>query len=195
MKFTSFIPASLLAASVAAAPVAKGNSAFTVISARSGSPIHLQAINAAGSKFWVGGSPATFCPSFVNPCPPGNETVWANAFNMDVEVPGGQTLYVAPSGALSFTTAHSMSMPAGSQQGPFDNQQPSSGEEFGTYTTSSFGATGFMACPDDATNASSWQVFAAIRNATVPTGNVDDCLGFDALTTSYTGSIPTWEYT
>jgi hypothetical protein len=82
-------------------------------------------------------------------------------------------------------------MPSGSQQGPFDWFK---GSPFGRYSTTSFGAEGFMACPDYSAKTTAWQVFAAIKNATVPTGNVSDCLGFDALTTSYSGSIPTWEY-
>lgn len=51
-----------------------------------------------------------------------------------------------------------------------------------------------MACPDNAADPKSWQVFADIRNATVPTGNVDDCLGFDAAAIPYNGSIPAWQY-
>jgi hypothetical protein len=52
---------------------------FIVVALRSASPIHLQPVNAAGEKFWIGVPTASFCPSSVNPCPPGTETVWANA--------------------------------------------------------------------------------------------------------------------
>ncbi|QKX57177.1 uncharacterized protein TRUGW13939_04285 [Talaromyces rugulosus] len=195
MKLTSILPATLLAVGITALPVEKRSSTgFSAIAARSGSPIHLLPINAAGSGLYVGGSPSTYCPDMVDPCPPGNETVFANAFNLlyqYVEVPGGQALFVKSSGAVSYTSPHSISMPSGSQQGPFDWVK---GSPFGRYTTTSFGADGFMACPDYSTNTTAWQVFAAIKNATVPTGNVEDCLGFDALTTPYSGSIPTWEY-
>jgi hypothetical protein len=87
--------------------------------------------------------------------------------------------------------AHSIYIPSGAQQGPFSYE---AGEPFGTFSTSAFGATGFMACPDNATEPARWQVFAAIQNATVPTGDVDDCLGFDAATVEYEGDIPAWQY-
>jgi hypothetical protein len=92
---------------------------------------------------------------------------------------------------VSYTSPHSIAMPAGSQQGPFEWFK---GSPNGRFSTTSFGAKGFMACPDHSTQKTAWQVFAAIQNATVPTGNVSDCLGFDALTTAYSGSIPAWEY-
>lgn len=109
----------------------------------------------------------------------------------DVEVPGGQQVYVDPSGALAFTQAHSANIPEGSSIGPFTFTP---GTQFGTYSTSAFGATGFMACPDDAANPTKWQVFAAIQNASVPTGNVGDCLGFDAAAPAFTGDVPAWQY-
>src|SRR5438309_7217048 len=67
---------------------------FTAIAARSASPIHLQSINAAGLKFWIGKSTSSYCPSEVVPdCPAGTDTVFAGGdgtLSMDVEVPGGQ---------------------------------------------------------------------------------------------------------
>lgn len=127
----------------------------------------------------------------------------------DVVVPGGQSIYVAPSGALSFTTPHSGYIPAGSSQGPFEYTPGASGNPLGTWTFSGKGASGFMACPVPATNSGSaaarraaaaappsWQVYAAQQNATVPTGNVNDCLGFDALAVGLnaTSSSLAWEY-
>ena len=52
---------------------------FTVISARSGSPVHLLEMNAAGFRFNLGGNTATYCPTEVseegpNACPAGNLT-------------------------------------------------------------------------------------------------------------------------
>lgn len=82
-------------------------------------------------------------------------------------------------------------MPTGSVQGSLTNTP---GCPLGSLTSNAFGATGFMACPDNASNPSKWQVFVAIQNATVPTGNVADCLGFDAGTSAYSGDIPAWQY-
>ncbi|GAM39923.1 IgE-binding protein [Talaromyces pinophilus] len=195
MKFTSVITPAVLAACAMALPTSqkRDDSAgpFGVLALRSGSPIHLQSVNAAGQRFWIGVPTATYCPSEVDPCPPGTETVWANPNGLDVEVPGGQQVYVDPSGALAFTQAHSANIPAGAALGPFTFTP---GTQFGAYSTSAFGATGFMACPDDAANPSKWQVFAAFPTATVPTGNVGDCLGFDAAAPAFTGDIPAWQY-
>lgn len=50
---------------------------FTVIAARSGSPIHLQQIEANGFKFWIGKAASTYCPSPpVTTCPPGTATAF-----------------------------------------------------------------------------------------------------------------------
>ena len=106
----------------------------------------------------------------------------------DVEVPGGQQIYVDPSGALSFTQAHSAFIPAGSALGGL---QYEAGQPWSHYTFNGWGASGFMACPTDDNR---WQVYAAMQNATVPSGNVDDCLGFSAMALTYTGPVPAWQY-
>lgn len=83
MKFTSIITPAVLAACATALPTSQkrdgSSGAFGVLALRSASPIHLQAVNASGERFWIGTPTASYCPSEqVNPCPPGNETVWAN---------------------------------------------------------------------------------------------------------------------
>lgn len=47
-----------------------------------------------------------------------------------------------------------------------------------------------------ATAPPTWQVFAARQNATVPSGKVSDCLGFDALAVglNVSSSHLAWEY-
>jgi hypothetical protein len=52
---------------------------FAVIAIRSGSPIHLLPVNAAGQRFWLGGQPSTYCPARVEElggCPPGETTAF-----------------------------------------------------------------------------------------------------------------------
>ncbi|OOF95863.1 hypothetical protein ASPCADRAFT_207198 [Aspergillus carbonarius ITEM 5010] len=186
MKFT--LAASVLPLLAAAAPsqpkAARDTTTFSIMSARSGSPIHLLPLNAAGGAFYLGGETSSYCP-IASGCPAGTETVFAgDGSSLDVEVPGGQQVYVNPSGALSFTVPHSAYIPTGSSTGPF-TYSPS--KPFGTW---SYGK-GFMACP---TKDSKWQVFAASQNATVPSGNVSDCLGFDALAVAGNGSVAAWEY-
>lgn len=107
-------------------------------------------------------------------------------------VPGGQQVYVGPQGGLRFTQAHSAFIPRGSSLGPF-KYKPESDEPFGQYLFKGWGASGFMACPTK--HGDRWQVFAAIQNATVPTGNVNDCLGFFAAAVTHKGPPSAWEYT
>lgn len=69
----------------AAAPVAQAGDTnpppFGVMAIRSASPIHYMQMNAAGQKFWLGGHTSSYCPTQVNPCPPGNQTVFAAGGN------------------------------------------------------------------------------------------------------------------
>ncbi|KAJ5698948.1 hypothetical protein N7462_000953 [Penicillium macrosclerotiorum] len=174
------------------------NAPFSVIAAHSGSPIHLTPLSASGSHFYLGSSQSqTYCPSeVVSGCSKRtNETILIGTNFLDVVVPGGQSIYVDPSGALSFTSPHSGYIPPGSSQGPF---QVKPGQNFGSWTYSGEGASGFMACPVPAVSATaaSRHVFAALQNATVPTGKVSDCLGFDALAVNVnvTSDALAWEY-
>ncbi|CAG8327267.1 unnamed protein product [Penicillium salamii] len=188
MKFTAALALPLLAA---AAPASEptSNPNFGVMAVRSASPIHYLQMNAAGQKFYLGGETASYCPDQVPQCPPGKETIFTpGGSSLDVNVPGGQQVYVDPNGALSFTQAHSANIPAGSAIGPFVY---SPDKPWAHYSFNGWGASGFMACP---TEDSRWQVFAAIKNATVPKGNVEECLGFSALALPYDGDVPAWQY-
>ena len=51
-----------------------------------------------------------------------------------------------------------------------------------------------MACPDDDDDPKTWQVFANIRNATVPTGDIDDCVPFRANTLVFDNNPAAWQY-
>lgn len=88
MKFTfASLALPLLAAAAPApapAPAPAANPPFSVMAARSGSPIHYMQMNAAGQKFYLGGKTSSYCPSpTVEHCPPGNQTVFS---------PGGNSL-------------------------------------------------------------------------------------------------------
>ncbi|KAJ5963946.1 uncharacterized protein N7479_003822 [Penicillium vulpinum] len=190
MKFTLASLALPLLAASAPTPEPATNPAFTVMAMRSASPIHFLQMNAVGQKFWLGGKTTSYCPEQVEPnCPPGDQTVFApGGSSLDTMVPGGQQVYIDPNGALSFTQAHSANIPQGSSRGPF---QYAVGDPWSHYTFNGWGASGFMACPADDNR---WQVFAAIQNATVPHGNVDECLGFSATAITYEGDVPAWQY-
>ena len=59
-------------------PITQPTSWLSVIAIRSGSPIHLLAMNAAGRRFYLGGSTMTYCPENLQAqgyCPAGNTTV------------------------------------------------------------------------------------------------------------------------
>ncbi|KAF2028762.1 hypothetical protein EK21DRAFT_113618 [Setomelanomma holmii] len=164
-----------------------GPNYFGVIAARSASPIHLSTLTARGLKFYLGGGPpATYCA--VTACPPGNTTVLAggdNTLSMAVDVPGGQQVYIAPDGALSYTQAHSAYIPPGSVVDGFSREYPAAGQQFGYLNFE----TGFVACPTANQTANGWQVFGQVDGATFG----PECLGFDALTIA-TDTISAWQY-
>ncbi|KAL2868756.1 putative IgE binding protein [Aspergillus lucknowensis] len=193
LELTSALLLPLLAAAVPSTrPAPEHPAAFTVMAARSASPIHFLPMNAAGQSFWLGGSPATYCP-LPSDCPPGDKTVLAGSgAALSVVVPGGQQIYVSPEGALKFTQAHSAYIPPGSSYGPFAYVPGAPNQPFGHYNYTGWGASGFMACPTEDEN---WQVFAALKNATVPSGNVADCLGFSAIAVPSNETGNTWQYT
>ena len=147
---------------------------FGVISARSASPIHLQELTARGGKFYLGGGPpSSYCPPQVgDACPSGNYTVLAGGqetLSLGVVVPGGQQVYVAPDGTVSYTTAHSAYKPDGSI---VDGWSKTEGENFGFLTFKD----GLIACP--AGEGQGYQVYGQIPGITF----APECLGFNALT-------------
>ncbi|KKK18689.1 hypothetical protein ARAM_001193 [Aspergillus rambellii] len=172
-----FLAAAAPTDSGASAP-AENPTAFTVMSSRSASPIHLLPMNAAGQSFWLGGEPGTYCP-LTSGCPPGNMTVLAGN--------GGSLPRRRPEIHPGSFRLH----PNGSSLGPFEYEAGAPGSAFGHYLYTGWGASGFMACP---TSDEKWQVFAALQNATVPSGNVDDCLGFSALAVPTDDAGNTWQY-
>ena len=106
----------------------------------------------------------------------------------DVEVPGGQQVYIAPGGALKFTVPHSAAMPPGSIKSGFEYQP---GQPFGHWTWTGESGSGWMACPADG----AYQVFANVEDAEVPSGDADDCIPFDAMTRADKSGAPAaWEY-
>ncbi|EKG17832.1 hypothetical protein MPH_04888 [Macrophomina phaseolina MS6] len=169
---------------LAAAPAVLGQ--FAGLAARSASPIHFGSINANSGKFWIGKPTSSYCPSsVVEDCEtayPGNVTVFAggdNTLGLDVSVPGGQQVYIAADGSLSFTQAHSAYTGEGSVQTGFSKSESGS---FGVLSWTN----GFIACPS-ANGTAPYQIFGGGYT------NNTACLGFDFLTTNYTGA-GAWQY-
>ncbi|KAL8959439.1 MAG: hypothetical protein Q9193_003699 [Seirophora villosa] len=178
---------------------------FGIIAARSASPVHLRPVNANGGAFWIGKETASYCPlTDQSQCPPGNSTVLAaggGGASMNVIVPGGQQVYVAPNGALRFTIAHSAYVPAGSAIDGFNATVGEINGSLGHFTFNGLGADGFLACPVNADGKGPYQVFANVKGLSdkdVPGGCKDKCLGFGALTAPYKAddqSAFVWQYT
>ena len=86
------------------------------------SPLNGDVLNAAGGFFLGLSQPATYCPTNQGiVCPAGNETLFAGLDALWVETPGGQQIYVEDDGAISYTIAHSSSLPPGAVVGGFYN--------------------------------------------------------------------------
>lgn len=153
---------------------------FTVISSRSASPIHLLPLTARGGKFYLGGTPSSYCPESVGAgCPKGDSTTFVGGdktLSLGVVVPGGQSVYVAKDGSLSYTIAHSGVVPEGSIADQFSKTAPTEGNVVGYLNFE----TGFVACPS-ATD-SSYQVFGQTDGFKAAA----ECLGFNALTSKST---------
>ncbi|PYH95493.1 hypothetical protein BO71DRAFT_397949 [Aspergillus ellipticus CBS 707.79] len=163
---------------------------FTVMSIRSGSPIQYLPLTASDTYFYLGGTTSSACPSDIaayDACPPGNQTVIGTSNYLDSAYV--QEIYVAPTGALKFVEAHTTYIDPGSSTATFCYTP---GTPIGHWTYSSGDVEGFMACP---TEEGLYQVFANMANATVPLGDVSDCLGFDAATVAYnSSSVAAWQY-
>ncbi|KAL0942963.1 IgE-binding protein [Colletotrichum truncatum] len=84
--------------------------------------IHGKAIHASGQRFIIGlDAPSSFCPRIPGiTCPPGTSTtVDEDLTHLRVAVPGGQTVFIAPDGIVSYTAAHSTRIPEGSTKKGF----------------------------------------------------------------------------
>jgi hypothetical protein len=161
---------------------------YTLIAARSASPIHLREIAASGHRLYIGRPTASYCPEIVeeqDACPPGNTTTFSEGdgyLGMAVEVPGGQGIYIDPvCGAVGYTIAHSSAVPEGAIR---DGWTYSPGESFGYLSW----RNGLLACPTSV-GADEYEIFAQVDG--VQFG--DDCLGFDALASNVTG-VGAWQY-
>lgn len=169
---------------------------FTPIASDTLDGLNLRGINANGRHFWIGKATSTYCPVRDYPCPPGNETVLdvsSGGASLDVTVPGGQFVYIEPSGALGFAQAHSVSIPDGSL---LSNFSVIAGEFLGLFK---FNAGGWLACPTGLNGtAFPFKIFAYltdIPDSDIPGGRGTGCTGLDILAVNYTASSSAaWQY-
>lgn len=101
---------------------------------------------------------------------------------MNVEVPGGQQVFVAPDGSVGYTAAHSHAIPDGGITAGFAYTPPAEPNTVGELT----GPAGFVACPTG--DAGVFQVKTAIDGA-----DTAGCTGFAAGATPFDG-VGAWQY-
>ncbi|TAQ85189.1 hypothetical protein B7494_g6489 [Chlorociboria aeruginascens] len=183
--------ASLLAVAATAAPAAyqarQTPSPFVMISLHSTSAVHLASINANEEGFYVYRDTQSYCPDQDGVvCPAGTVTAVAgnDTLAMDVEVPGGQQVYIDPSGALKYTIAHSASIPTGAVVDGFIYTPQSS---VGTVGNLAHGTDGIFACP---VGDGSYQILVQIPGTTFDS---TACIGIQIGTSSIDG-VTAWEY-
>ncbi|ORY61528.1 uncharacterized protein BCR38DRAFT_411394 [Pseudomassariella vexata] len=168
-----------------------------------GTEIHGANLDAAALGFYSGMSgPATYCPPEVGTyCPPvEGSLVTFGMGGMAVEVPGGQFIYVSPTGQVKYTQAHSNDMPPGSFfRGWFEKTVISECEptieviDFLTNDGSNIG--GLMLCPDISSfmtgTGASYQLYAKTPNFSLT--NCVEAVGL--VMHSNDASVGCWEYT
>ncbi|KAK5168777.1 uncharacterized protein LTR77_006086 [Saxophila tyrrhenica] len=163
---------------------------FSVIAARSASPIHLRELAADAESIWIGKETSAYCPKEVvgkKNCPKGKYTTFAGgdkSLSMGTVVPGGQQVYIDPKcGSVKYTIAHSAAMPEGAIRLGWSLDE---GESFGTLSW----RRGLLACPVGDADDEVYKIHANIKGVKFS----DDCLGFNALTTNQT-KASAWQYT
>ncbi|KAK6354472.1 hypothetical protein TWF730_008872 [Orbilia blumenaviensis] len=172
------------------------NTAFGFLALRSASPIHFQSLNANGGKIWIGKTTSTYCPRPAAQCPKGKTTSMlfssSGTVGMNVIVPGGQQLYIGPTGELAYTQAHSAAIPSGSTKNGFKLT------ETNRQIYLSNGNNDFLACPLTKKTAKTgpWKVFVNVngklKDKDVPSGCKTDCLGFSAIGSAVKDAV--WQY-
>jgi hypothetical protein len=179
MKFSTVAILSGLTAAVSAD--------FGVIVTRSGSPIHLQELNATGNAFYIGKPTTTYCPEGVSglKCPVGKgETLFAGGhetLGLSTQVPGGQQIYVAKDGTVGYTQAHSASIPAGASLTGWSKTE---GKTFGQLSYK----YGLIFCPVGG-DSHAYKLFAQVPGVSF----IATCLGGNLLTVN--GTAPgAWQY-
>ncbi|CZR59928.1 uncharacterized protein PAC_09823 [Phialocephala subalpina] len=174
---------------------------FTLTASLPGSPLDGLAVNAGGEAFHLGGSPGFYCPTSVgSACPNTTETIFAAELTaLDVEVPGGQQVYVQANGALGFTQAHSASVPVGATIGGFVNVTVASDchapWEVITWKSPDGSTGGIEACSEVPVGTNGTAVYNVY--AVTPAYNQTGCVKLAGLLASYLGTgagFGAWQY-
>ncbi|KAI1208380.1 uncharacterized protein F4807DRAFT_461708 [Annulohypoxylon truncatum] len=149
------------------------------------------AINASGGKFFINKDTSAYCPDDVEnlDCSayPGSKTVFTGGNDtlfLDVAVPGGQQVYIAADGSLSYTVPHSGALPEGAVATGWSREQS---QAFGAPTILANSDQSWTICPvsEGEPRERTYQVFVGVGG--------EGCLNTGVRT--YTSSGPdAWEY-
>jgi hypothetical protein len=175
--------ASLYASCLGENPFSKRSapsSAFGGLAIHSGSEIQYASINAAESKFFLLKESSVYCPNISGlVCPNTTTTQFLggdNTLSLDTIVPGGQQVFVAVDGSLSFTKPHS------AYTGPDASSTGFSVDEEAQHVQ--FRGEDWLACPIDGHYA----IYAAAIAK-----DASACTGF-AFRVAESNAPAAWEY-
>ncbi|KAK0636776.1 hypothetical protein B0T17DRAFT_89882 [Bombardia bombarda] len=152
-----------------------------------------RAIQANGSRFWLGKTPSAYCPAGISglDCSlyPGDSTVFNGGNDtvfLNVAVPGGQQVYIAPDGALGYTPPHSTFKPDGSIVSGWVREISVAG---GAPTVMGYNGRPILACPAGDGAVDVYQIYVKLAEADPKSG----CISFQMRTYSAAGTVA-WEY-
>ncbi|KAK3384891.1 hypothetical protein B0H63DRAFT_559612 [Podospora didyma] len=153
-----------------------------------------RAIQANGGRFWMGKPPSAYCPPDIPGlnCTlyPGTSTVLVGGnetLSLNVVVPGGQQVYIAPDGALGYTPPHSTFKPDGSVVTGWRREISDAG---GAPTVLWNQAGGyFVACPVGDAKDDVYQIY--LNSGDALSGAA--CVSFQMRTYTAAGAVA-WEY-
>jgi hypothetical protein len=174
-----------------------GGTAFTMtVSNPAAAAVDGLQVDACNQRWNLGIETCSYCPDTGVECPVGNTTVvlapdtaaGGSEPAMDVIVPGGQVVYLDPSGAVGYTQAHSASIPDGSTQGglvPYSN---------GGFVNLNSGGYGWVACPSTASGGGGGYTLFAVSSANKPT--LASCTPVNLkVNVQPSGTVGAWQYT
>ncbi|KAI1807213.1 hypothetical protein F4811DRAFT_567063 [Daldinia bambusicola] len=151
-----------------------------------------EGINANGGKFYVNKNTSSYCPPNVPNlnCSafPGTRTVFTGGNNtlfLDVAVPGGQQVYIAKDGSLSYTIPHSGALPEGAVTTGFERSISLSG---GAPVVLSHSGQFWLMCPvsEGEPRERTYQIYVG--------HGTQNCLNTGVRTYTASGGPDAWEY-
>ncbi|EAW14823.1 uncharacterized protein ACLA_002340 [Aspergillus clavatus NRRL 1] len=116
MIFSTLLSLTPLLGAVSAQSQSQAADAFTLNLRWSNSPLN-GPLNANRGGFWIGKPTAAYYPDNIPHCPTANTTSFVaqdGKLFLNTAVPGGQQVYVSPTGELTYTVPHSAYIPEGS---------------------------------------------------------------------------------